>query len=228
MENYKNKILFLVSGNGGNLVFINLISNYYNFEIVGVLSDRFCKAIEYASNNNIFTKTFMFDRSETDDIQIIETINFLKPDIIVTNIHKILSKNVCESFRGFLINLHYSILPAFKGYIGMVPVKKALELNCSFVGSTCHLVDEFVDNGKIISQALIMVEQKTDGQLVNETFKSGALVLLTSILLITKPGLKNKRIQYADITIAPCHDELFNKNVSFDIIFDKVFTLTNG
>lgn len=222
MENKKTRILFLVSGNGGNLVFIHQLSNIFNFEIVGVLSDRSCRALQYALNYKLFNETFLFDRSDIDDNKIIHTIKSVKPDVIVTNIHKVLSKKVCEIFLGRLINLHYSLLPAFKGCIGMEAVKKALELNCQFVGSSCHQVDELVDNGKIISQAIIPVKDKSYKQIESEVFEAGALALLTSILSLTEPILKNNQFQFRDIIVSPANDKLCNKIVNITHIFEKI------
>jgi phosphoribosylglycinamide formyltransferase-1 len=196
-------------------------------EIVGVFTDRPCKADRYASNNNIFTKSFIFDRSEISDNQIIDAISSLEPNVIITNIHKILSKKLCDIYGNCLINLHYSILPAFKGYIGMVPVQKAFELNCQFVGSTCHKVEELVDNGRIICQGIIQVEDKSYQQIEREVFESGAIVLLTSILLITRPHLTTKQFKYCGITIAPSHGELSNKNENFKEVFEKIRLLLN-
>ena len=79
----------------------------------------------------------------------------MKPDLIVTNIHKLLSERLLETFGNIFINLHYSYLSAYKGLIGMRPIDLAVKLNASFIGTTCHFLEEEVDSGKIITQGII-------------------------------------------------------------------------
>ena len=79
----------------------------------------------------------------------------MKPDLIVTNIHKLLSKRLLETFGNIFINLHCSYLPAYKGLIGMRPIDLAVKLNASFIGTTCHFLEKEVDSGKIITQGII-------------------------------------------------------------------------
>jgi phosphoribosylglycinamide formyltransferase-1 len=81
-----------------------------------------------------------------------------------------------------LINLHYSLLPAFAGLIGIEPIKKAYEQGCKFMGPTCHLVDEGVDTGEILAQGVFKADRPFQ-ELVTMMFRSGCLVLLNALLL---------------------------------------------
>ena len=58
-----------------------------------------------------------------------------------------------------IINIHPSILPAFKG---LNAVKKALE-KVKYTGCTIHYVDKGVDTGEIIDQRIVKV-LKTDNE----------------------------------------------------------------
>ena len=79
-----------------------------------------------------------------------------------------------------MINLHYSLLPAFGGLIGLDPIKKAYESGCKFIGPTCHYVDEGVDTGKIIAQAIFTTEIVYEDA-VKTMFQTGCLTLLNAI-----------------------------------------------
>lgn len=204
------KVLFFNSGDGGNFKFIHKISlSEKNFaekkiEVVGVIADRECGAIEYAKKHNIPTHIHSFKRNNSHDEQLINIINPLSPDLIVTNVHKIISEKILDTFKDQLINLHYSILPSFQGYIGMKSVEEALKSGCKFVGATCHLVTKDLDGGPIIGQSIFPVTTDNESFIFDDIFKSGGLTLASSIMnwgnnyslppqkfgaIITNPGI---------------------------------------
>ncbi len=147
------KILFFVSGGGGNLKFIAELINhgfFRNCRLI-VISDRHCPALEYSLRNNI--ESYQISYSRKDNLELKELLRKINPDVIVTNWHKIIDKEIVSIYYGKLINLHYSLLPSFAGYIGMKPLELALERKCRVVGATCHHVNEQVDEGVIIAQS---------------------------------------------------------------------------
>lgn len=186
------KICFLASGGGGNFKFFNLAKDLgiiYNVELF-LVADRDCGSLEYANEKNIYNKKIIYKRD--NNIEFLQELEKINPDIIITNWHKIIDAEVVNKYQGKLINLHYSLLPAFDGLIGIEPIKQAYEKNCSYVGTTCHYVDEGVDSGKIISQAIV----KTDIPIelaIQKIFEQGCLILLNSILLIGNKEIITKK-----------------------------------
>ena len=59
-----------------------------------------------------------------------------------------------EDYRGRVINIHPSLLPAFggKGFYGHRVHSAVLARGCQVSGCTVHLVDEVYDNGPILVQ----------------------------------------------------------------------------
>lgn len=186
------KIGFLASGNGGTLKFLHLVQkkNLYNISIQFVISDRDCGAIEYAINNKIPNHIVKYNKTNRQDLlDILSQQNDV--DIIITNIHKVLDEKILKKFDRRLINLHYSILPAYSGLIGMKTVDIARKDNTRFLGATCHEVSEILDGGKIICQSSFSVNwQLPDEEIKDLVFQSANLCLLNSILLKTEN--KNK------------------------------------
>lgn len=175
------KIVFLNSGGGGNLKFIHEVAQVcQDIEIVGVLANKECGATEYAIQNDIKTFLHKFDKSKIDDDYILKNLRELNPDIVITNIHKILSSYLLSKCNFRLINLHYSLLPAYAGFIGMNPLKSALMRKNSVLGCTVHLVSELVDEGETICQG-IFFRRATYKENEELMFKCGALTLLNSI-----------------------------------------------
>jgi folate-dependent phosphoribosylglycinamide formyltransferase PurN len=77
----------------------------------------------------------------------------LKPDLIIVNGTRIISKKTLESVPATFINIHTGITPAFRGvhggYWAVAKGKKEL------FGTTIHYVDTGVDTGSIIEQVFI-------------------------------------------------------------------------
>jgi len=196
------KIIFLASGGGGNLKFIHKYSlefpNLYN--ICYLIADRNCGAIDYANDNDIPNSIHSFKRNTDDDKLLISEISNINPDIIITNVHKILSTRVVNVFSGRLLNLHYSHLPAFGGLIGMKTVDKAIQRGNLFIGCTAHYVDEGVDTGISISQGFVINNESEN--IYQSVFECGAFTLLTAILKIIGLADENYKL-FNHIIISP-------------------------
>ena len=179
-------IVFLCSGGGGNLRFIHAVgrrTNPVELKITGVFGDRPGPALEFADRHGIPCGSARFDGS--DDDEICASIEKCAPDVIVTNIHRILSPRIVATYRGRLLNLHYSLLPLFGGLMGMEPVRRAVDSGCCFVGTTVHHVIEAVDAGPIVSQTIVpVVSGESFDTLADRVFRSGCMNLLNGIRLL--------------------------------------------
>ena len=178
------KIIFLVSGNGGTLKFLYHAINQLNLEleITGVIADRNCQALNFAEKHNLFYKKIRYNKDHSSELQV--ALAGLEPDLIITNVHKIIDVDTINRYPGKFINLHYSLLPGFSGLIGMETVNRAKEQNVGFVGGTCHFVDEHVDAGKIIQQGCFAVDWENDEKVVDTLYKTSCICLLNSVCKI--------------------------------------------
>ncbi len=76
-----------------------------------------------------------------------------KPDVVIVNGTRILKKDLLDSVRATFINTHQGITPMYRGaHGGYWALYNNDPANC---GVTIHLVDEGIDTGHIIAQALI-------------------------------------------------------------------------
>ena len=69
---------------------------------------------------------------------------------------RIISPYFIKKYRNRILNIHPSLLPA---YPGLNAQKKALENGAKYTGCTVHLVDEGVDSGPILLQAIVKVNE---------------------------------------------------------------------
>jgi phosphoribosylglycinamide formyltransferase-1 len=202
-------IVFLVSGGGANLRFIQLASKSLNlnFRISGVISDRDILFQDFLKSHNIdFVKV---NYSIENPLELRTELKRLEPDLIVTNIHKVIDSETLSEFDGKFINLHYSLLPAFSGLIGMKTLHQAKLQNVQFVGGTCHEVIEMVDAGKILYQGAFAVgdwQSEKFELIVDTVFKLSCLLLLSGIvhkLFFYKGRLQTASINQKTVYFSP-------------------------
>ncbi len=76
---------------------------------------------------------------------------------------RILSPEFVNQYRGRILNIHPALLPSFPGLHSQ---RQAIEHGVKFSGCTVHFVDDGVDTGPIILQAVVKVkDQDTEGTL---------------------------------------------------------------
>lgn len=207
-------ILFLASGGGGNFKFFHqaieekIIPNIQ----LSVIADRMCGAIEYAKKINVNHHIIPYSRSHPSSLQ--QLLCEKQPDFIVTNWHKIIDTDTLQKHQGKFVNLHYSLLPAFGGLIGIEPIKKAYEQGCKYIGPTCHLVDEGIDTGKILAQGIFTTDRSLNDA-VTMMFRTGCLALLNGLTILMKQN-ELKNVSKNTIPILP----ILNFDNSF---FDEEF-----
>jgi phosphoribosylglycinamide formyltransferase-1 len=74
--------------------------------------------------------------------------------VLLAGFMRILHGDFLSEFSGRIMNIHPALLPAFPGLNAQ---KQALERRVRFTGCTVHFVDESVDGGPIILQAVVPV-----------------------------------------------------------------------
>ncbi len=175
------KVVFLCSGNGGNLRFLHhaMLQRWLaGWDLAGVVCDRPCPAATYASAHGI--PVAVMDFSPSGQVSVLAHLAATGPDLVVTTIHRILTPEMVKTLGGRLVNLHYSLLPAFGGTIGEQPVKQALAYGVKFCGVTVHQVSDQVDAGRPLVQAVVPVSEPLVYQeLMQAIFQAGCLALLS-------------------------------------------------
>lgn len=91
------------------------------------------------------------------EIEIIKILKKEKTDLIVLAGYMfLLTPHIIGEYIDKIINIHPALLPSFKGTHG---VKEAFEYGVKISGVTVHFVDEDLDNGPIIIQAPVFLDQ---------------------------------------------------------------------
>ncbi|MBQ7781126.1 MAG: phosphoribosylglycinamide formyltransferase [Lachnospiraceae bacterium] len=157
-----------VSGGGTNLqAILDAVDNgtITNTEIVAVISNNpGAKALERAANHNIpgicMSPKDYADR-ETFNEAFTQKMCELAPDLIVLAGFLVkIPEQMTAKFSGKIVNIHPSLIPAFcgVGYYGLKVHEEALKRGVKVTGATVHFVNEGMDEGPIIAQKAVMVE----------------------------------------------------------------------
>ena len=150
----------LLSGRGSNFEAIarNVQAGKISAEIGVVISNRedargFARANEMGLNAR-FLPSRGKDR-DTYDRELIATLKEFRVDLVcLAGFMRVLSATFIREFPQRILNIHPALLPAFAG---LEAQKQALEYGVKFTGCTVHIVDEGVDTGPIVCQAVVPV-----------------------------------------------------------------------
>jgi phosphoribosylglycinamide formyltransferase-1 len=92
---------------------------------------------------------------EEHEREIIAALREREIDLVcLAGYMRLLSPCFVEAFRGRILNIHPSLLPAFPGLDAQ---RQALEHGAKLSGCTVHFVDETLDGGPIIAQREVPV-----------------------------------------------------------------------
>ncbi len=151
----------LVSGHGTNLQSIidAIESRRISAEIRVVVSNNpGAYALERARRHGIPVEVVeggSYASREEYDRVLVELLRRYGVELVVlAGFMRILSRVMISAFPMRIMNIHPALLPSFPG---LDVQKKALEYGVKFSGCTVHFVDEGVDTGPIIIQAVVPV-----------------------------------------------------------------------
>ncbi len=98
-------------------------------------------------------------RQEHEELVLKELEKYSFDYMVLAKYMRILTPNFVAKYKGKIINIHHSFLPAF---IGANPYKQAYERGVKIIGATAHFVTDDLDEGPIIAQDVIAVNHRYD------------------------------------------------------------------
>jgi phosphoribosylglycinamide formyltransferase-1 len=146
------KIVALFSGEGTNLAnLIEKIHNQHAVIVCAITNNSNAAGIVKAQNAHIPIKVLShtdFENRESYDAALVELIQRYTPDLVVLcGFMRILTPVFTTQIRS--INLHPSLLPAFKGANA---IQRSFESDEIICGVSVHWVTDELDGGEIILQ----------------------------------------------------------------------------
>ena len=108
--------------------------------------------------------------------------------ICLAGFMRIMSPEFIQRYKGRIMNIHPAILPSFPGLHSQ---KQALDYGVKYAGCTVHFVDEGVDTGPIILQAVVKVkDHDTDESLSRRILKQEHKIYPKAINQFAKGKIK--------------------------------------
>ncbi len=168
----KGRIGVLLSGRGSNFraILKETLKGNIKAEIVVVISNKKnARGLATARSNGIravYLSPKGFNSREEYDKELVRILEEERVDLVLlAGYMRIVTPYFVKKFAGRIMNIHPALLPSFPGLHAQ---KKALDYGVRYSGCTVHFVDEEVDHGPIILQAVVPVYQNDTEETLSE------------------------------------------------------------
>ena len=205
------RIAVCVSGGGTNLqAILDAIEQgtITNTEVIAVISNNAnAKALDRARAKGI-PAVLMSPKEYPDREAYHEALTAkmceLAPDLVVLAGFLVkIPPQLVKKFSNRIVNIHPSLIPSFcgVGYYGLKVHEKVLERGVKVTGATVHFVNEGMDEGPIISQKAVKVEENDTPEILQRrVMEEAEWILLPQAI----DDIANGRIQVVDNRVLRC------------------------
>lgn len=173
-------------------------------EIAIVISNREgAPGIDRANSRGIATRVIPSKGLEREvyDRQVVAVLNEHKVDLVcLAGYMRLLSPFFVSAFPNRILNIHPSLLPSFPG---LESQRQALEYGVKFAGCTVHFVDENLDAGPIVLQAVVPVaDNDTESTLSEKILREEHRIYTEAVKIILEGKYKiaGRRVLLPTIT----------------------------
>jgi len=159
------RLVVLISGRGSNMEALlqaaqrRRWSARWDAQVVAVLSNRpQARGLQVAAQHGVATEVVdhqAYPSRQAFDAALAQAIDAHQPTLVLlAGFMRVLGAGFVARYQGRLLNIHPSLLPAFAG---LNTHARALQAGCEVAGATVHWVDEGLDSGAIVAQAVVPV-----------------------------------------------------------------------
>lgn len=156
----------LASGRGSNFEAIAAAIGRGDLQadIAVVISDKeqapiLNKAEKMGISARLIVPAYFSEVSAYED-EVVRTLQKAGVDMVVlAGYMRLIGTDFIKAFPYRIVNIHPALLPAFRGLYAQ---RQAVEAGVRFSGCTVHIVDQGMDTGPIILQAVVPVLQDDD------------------------------------------------------------------
>ena len=157
----KKRVGILISGRGSNMVSLIAAAQVHDYpaEIACVLSNRpEAEGLKKAEAEGVPTRAIdhkTFSGRDAFEAELDAALRSFNVDLVAcAGFMRLMTPDFVERWRDKMLNIHPSLLPAFKG---LDTHARALAAGVKLTGCTVHVVRPQMDDGPIIAQAAVPV-----------------------------------------------------------------------
>lgn len=159
-------VIFCGFGKLGTECLKILLAQGYNIKQVMTHKELKQESVDTFAIQNDLDYSYEDFREDTQKLRL-EIINFKLDYLISINYRYIIPKEIFEVPK-YAINIHGSLLPKYRG---RTPHVWSIINGEEYSGITCHIINENVDSGNIISQKKIKIEPEDTGYTLLKKFQ---------------------------------------------------------
>lgn len=159
----KKRVVILISGNGSNMEALARAAQKPDFpaEIVAVISDNanaggLLKAAALSLPTHVIAREHFSSKANFEDAMLEILAAYQTDFICLAGFMRLLSARFIAPYEGRILNIHPSLLPLFPG---LRTHERALNAGVKITGCTVHLVTEAMDEGRILAQGAVPVNE---------------------------------------------------------------------
>ncbi|OHE85037.1 MAG: phosphoribosylglycinamide formyltransferase [Lysobacterales bacterium RIFOXYD1_FULL_69_11] len=202
------RIAVLASGRGSNLLAIldAIAAGILDATVAGVFSDKSrAPVLERARSAGLDAHALVpreFPNRLEFDAAMFDAIEQTAPDLVVcAGYMRLISEPQVTRMAGRMVNIHPSLLPAFKG---LHTHQQALDAGVAHHGASVHFVTPELDGGPVIAQARVPVMPGDDAEVLSARVLEREHPLLVAVLRAFAAGriaLEDGRVTFDGMAI---------------------------
>jgi phosphoribosylglycinamide formyltransferase 1 len=207
----KNRIGVLLSGRGSNFEALAdsvAAGRLPDTQIAIVIANREgAEGIDRAQSRGIATRAIPAKGLEREayDRQVVSVLREFQVDLVcLAGYMRLLSPYFVECFPQRILNIHPSLLPSFAG---LESQRQALEYGVKFAGCTVHFVDENLDAGPIVLQAVVPVlDSDTPEKLAERILREEHRIYAEAVKIVLDGRFRIEGRRVIQLTSQPVHE----------------------
>lgn len=193
----KPRLVILISGSGSNMAAIvdGVKAGEIDADVAAVVSNKAEVAgLQKAQDRDVPTLVLShkdYANREAYDLALLEKIAEYEPDLIVlAGFMRVLSPVFVSRYHDCILNIHPSLLPKYQG---LNTHQRVLDAGDKEHGVTVHFVNEELDDGPNVIQAVIAVEEgDTPDSLQQKVHKQEHIIYPIAVKWFVEGRLKVK------------------------------------
>lgn len=157
------------------------------------------------------------------DPKFIDAVKAMQPDVVLVVAYgKLLPKALLETAKQGFLNVHFSLLPKYRG---AAPIQWALIQGEVETGVTLFWLDEGMDTGPVCVQKKIAIGPTDNADVLREQLVPLGISTLGEILPLLEQGKKTSTVQQGEPSKAPIlkkEDGHLRWDAPADVVFNRI------